>query len=174
MGALAEDTKKPIDPEPVSTVYYVDPSARKVPLESQTVHMKNKFHALGFAGGTTVFLADGEKSPVRIKSAEAPNFVVRLQAGTDPLETVQFYRFDSVNGSRVAPIWKFDALGRPSSALLNSAAVDFNSTKYGTSSARLIPVRALVPGEYCLFIKPTNKWPKKSPGFCFGVDPAGN
>jgi hypothetical protein len=173
MGTWAQDARKPVEPEAVSTVYYLDSSAQIVPLEHQTIRTEHEYRALGFAGGTNVYLAEGERSPVRIKVAGTLQFVVRLQAGIDPLETVQFHGFDRKHDSRVVLINQFNALGQPSGPIVNSGAVDFNSARYGTSSFRLIPVRPIVPGEYCLFIKPPNKWPKRSPGFCFGVDPGG-
>jgi hypothetical protein len=72
------------------------------------------------------------------------------------------------------PIEDFDALGRVSNYQVVHALVDFNAAKYGTSSFRLIPVPALVPGEYCLVVKVAIKPESKSPAFCFGVDVAGN
>ena len=90
----------------------------------------------------------------------------------DPLEMVQFYHFDELDGSRAVPIADFDLLNRMSNYQVVSASVDFNAVKYGTSSFKLIPVPTLVPGEYCLVVKLATKWQDKSPGFCFGVDAA--
>jgi hypothetical protein len=158
----------------LTTPYYLASSAQIVGLESQSVRKKTDFRALGFAGGTIVFLVEGEKSLVRLRSSAKPEFVVRLKAGIDPLETIQFYRFASANGTRVLPIEHFNAFGGVSKFALNAGTVDFNAVTYGPSSFKLTPLEALAPGEYCLVIKRSNQWPGRSPGFCFGVDPSTN
>jgi hypothetical protein len=120
-----------------------------------------------------VYQVEGEKSIVRIKGETKPEFVVRLEGKIDPLETVQFYHLDDVDGSRVVPIVDFDILNRMSNFQLVHATVDFNAVKYGASSFRLIPIPALVPGEYCLVVRVATKPENKSPAFCFGIDAAG-
>ena len=172
--ARGQDRGKPTEPESPSVLYWLDLSGQLVPLESQVVHVRRKFHAWGFSGVTMVYQVEGEKSRVRLKAEGKPEFVVRLEGKLDPLETVQFYHFDEVDGSRLVPIEDFDALGRISNFQGGHALVDFNAVKYGASSFKLIPVPALVPGEYCLVIKVATKQESKSPAFCFGVDVAGN
>ena len=173
-GVRGQDTGKLAEPGAPSVLFKLDLSGRLVPLESQVVHVKHKFHAWGFSGVTMVYQVEGEKSRVRLKAEGKPEFVVRLEGKLDPLETVQFYHFDKIDGSRAVPIGDFDALGRMSDFQLVHATVDFNAVKYGASSFRLIPVPALVPGEYCLVVRVATKPENKSPGFCFGIDAAGN
>ena len=173
-GARGQDMKKLTEPESPSVLYKLDSSGQLVPLESEVVRIKRKFHAWGFSGVTAVYQVQGEKSGVRLKAEGKPEFVVRLEGKVDPLEAVQFYHFDELDGSRVVPIVDFDILNRMSNFQVVHATVDFNAEKYGSSSFKLISVQVLVPGEYCLLIKPTNKSESKSPGFCFGIDAAGN
>lgn len=173
-SASGQDRGKPIEPESPSVLYKLDSAGQLVPLESQVVHAKRKFHAWGFSGVTMVYQVEGEKSRVRFKADGKPEFVVRLDGKLDPLETVQFYHFDEVDGSRVVPIEDFDVLSRMSNFQLVHAMVDFNAMKYGASSFKLIPVPALVPGEYCLVVRVATKAESKSPAFCFGIDVAGN
>jgi hypothetical protein len=172
-NAWGDSGKKPIKPKSPAAAYNQNSSGQRIPLESQIVHIKQNYRALGFAGGTRAYQVEGEKSPVRLVSQLKLEFVFSLEDSIDPLETIQFYHFDQVSGSRVMPINDFDAFGQPTKITLNHGTVDFNATKQGVSSFKLIPVQLLVPGEYCLIIKDGNQWPKKSPGFCFGVDPAG-
>jgi hypothetical protein len=169
-----QDKGKPAEPGSPSVLYKLDLSGQLVPLESQVVHAKRKYHAWGFSGTTMVYQVEGEKSRVRIKGEDKPEFVVRLEGKLDPLETVQFYHFDEVDGSRAVPIAHFDALSRMSNYQLVHTTVDFNAMKYGASSFKLIPVPALVPGEYCLVVRVATKPQNKSPAFCFGIDVAGN
>jgi hypothetical protein len=95
---------KPSENKFPAAVYYQDPSGHLVPLESQIAHLKREYRAWGFAGGATVYLVEGEKSPVRLMAQPKVEFILRLGDGVDPLETVQFYRFEHVGGSRVKPI----------------------------------------------------------------------
>lgn len=173
-GTWGQDGKRPSEPESPSILYYLDSSAQLVPLESQLARIKYKYRAWGFEGGTTVYQVEGEKSPVRLKAETKLKFVVRLEGGVDPLEFVQFYHFDEINGSRVVPIVDFDVLSRISRFRFIPATIDFNAAKYGASSFKIIPIQALAPGEYCLIVKAANKFAKKSPGFCFGVDATGS
>jgi hypothetical protein len=172
--ASGQERGKPTEPEPSSVLYKLGLSGQLVPLESQVVHAKRKLHAWGFSGVTMVYQVEGEKSRVRFKAEGKPEFVVRLDGKLDPLETVQFYHFDEVDGSRIVPIADFDALARMSNYQVVHALVDFNAMKYGASSFKLVPVPALVPGEYCLVVKVATRWQSKSPAFCFGIDVAGN
>ena len=174
MIAWTQDGKVPSEPGSPSVLYYMYSSAQLVPLESQVVRIKHKFHALGFTGVTAVYQVGGEKSPVRLKAEREPEFVVRLQGKVDPLEFVQFYRFEGIDGSRVLPIEDFDALGRPTKISIASATIDFNAVKYGASSFKLTPIQMLAPGEYCLTVRLATKQENRSSGFCFGIDKVGN
>ena len=172
LSAWGQDGKKPNEPESLSVFYSLDSSGQLVPLESQVIRLQHKYHALGFAGGTTVYLVKGDQSPVRLHAESKLEFVVRLEANVDPLEAVQFYHLNGENNSRVMPIVDFDPLGRASLATMRPATIDFNAVKQGTSSYKLVPIQALVPGEYCLIVKTPNQWPGRITGFCFGVDAA--
>lgn len=172
--AWGQGGKVPNEPESPSVLYYLDSSARLVPLEPQIVRVKRKFHALGFTGVTAVYQVGGERSPVRLKAEQKLEFVIRIDGKVDPLEFVQFYRFEGIEGSRVLPIEDFDALGRLTRISLASAIVDFDAAKYGASSFRLTPIQKLVPGEYCLTVRLATKPENKSSGFCFGIDTVGS
>jgi len=115
LGVWGQDLGRPTEPGTSSVLYKLDLSGQLVPLEPQMVRAKRKFHAWGFSGVTTVYQVEGEKSRVRFNAEGKPEFVVRLEGKLDPLETVQFYHFDEVDGSRVVPIGDFNALGQVSS-----------------------------------------------------------
>jgi hypothetical protein len=171
-AAWGQDQEKPIEPPSPSVLYYLDSSGQLVPLESQMIRTQQQYRALGFAGGTTVYLVKGEKSPVRLRTEPQPEFVIRLGDNLDPLETVQFYHFKGENGSRVVPLRNFNGLAHLSNITEEAYAVDFNATKEGTSSFKLVPTRPLAPGEYCLMVRSTVQVATRDPGFCFGVDVA--
>jgi hypothetical protein len=169
-----QDGKVPIEPGSPAVLYYLDDSAQLVPLEPQVVRVKRKFHGLGFTGTTAVYQVPGEKSTVRLKPDRKAEFIIRMKDKVDPLESVQFYRFEGLDGSRVVPIEDFDALGRATGFPLAPATVDFNAVKYGASSFKLIPIRKLAPGEYCLTVRLATKPERNSAGFCFGIDTVGS
>jgi hypothetical protein len=148
-------------------LYYLDSSAKLIPLESQLFHRKQKLH--GLTGGENIYLAREFKSPMRIQPADKTNFVVRLNGSLDPVEAIQLYHVDVVDRSRVVPIDNFDSLGRVSKVTM-PPFIDFNAAIYGASSFRLSPTKILVPGEYCFLVKTGNELPKAVPGFCFGID----
>jgi hypothetical protein len=174
VGAWGQDAGKLVEPGSPSICYKLDSSGQLLPLESQVVHVGRKFHAWGFSGVTMIYQVEGKKSKMRLKAEGKPEFVVRLEGKLDPLETVQFYRFDEIDGSRVVPVGDFNALGQMSNLQWVDATVDFNAIKYGASSYKLIPIPALIAGEYCLVVRVATEPQSKSPAFCFGVDVAGN
>jgi hypothetical protein len=166
--------KEPSKAKSPTAVYNQDSSARLVPLESQIIRIKYEFHALGFAGGTTVYLVGGPRSPVRLIAKPELDLVAELDGRIDPLEAFWFFQFDQVNSSRVAPLSNFNMLGRSSEVTMNAGLVDFNAVKQGVSSFKIIPTKALAHGEYCSIVRDKQPFPKKGQGFCFGVDASQN
>jgi hypothetical protein len=169
-AAWARDGNKPVEPPVPSVLYYLDSSGQLVPLEHRIVRVKHKIHTKGFAGFTSIYQVEGEKSPLRLSAGGIPEFVVRLASRVDPLESVQFYRFDGVNGSRILPVENTDALGIVIRILPNPATIDFNAVQYGSFSFKLIPIHPLEPGEYCFVVALVNKPARQSSGSCLGID----
>jgi hypothetical protein len=167
ISARSQDATAPSEPESPSVLYYLDASAKLIPLESQLAHRKQKLH--GVTGGENMYSLSGQKSPVRVRATDKLNFVVRLKGSLDPVEAIQLFHVDAVDGSRVVPIDNFNALGRVSKVTMPTG-IDFNAAIYSSSSFKLIPIHVLVPGEYCFFMRTGNELPKVVPGFCFGVD----
>jgi hypothetical protein len=170
VNARSQDGTRPSEPQSLSVLYYLDATTKLIPLESQLVRRKQKLHSVGFAGGEMMYAMDGHKSPLRLKATDKSNFVVRLKAGLDPVEAVQLFHIDVVDGSRVVPIENFNALGRVTKVTVTHAVIDFNAAIYGASSFKLVPLHALAAGEYCFLMKAGNQWPREVPGFCFGID----
>lgn len=167
--ARAQDARTPPEPS-TAAFYYVDSSNRLVPLESEVIQMKHHFQALGFEGGSTVYLVKGDKSPVRLSGSRAAEFVTRLQRRGNAV-TFWMFRFESEGGSRVMPLNEFNALGQTSMINWGSALIDFNAAQYGSSSIRIVPAAPLAPGEYCVF-QGSGQVLQKVNGFCFGIDGA--
>ena len=167
VSARSQEGTIPSEPDALSVLYYLDASAKLIPLEYQLVQKKQKLH--GLTGGENMYSVRGQKSPMRIKAADKSNFVVRLKGSLDPVEAIQWFHVDVVDGSRVVPIDNFNALGRVSKVTI-PPVIDFNAAIFGASSFKLIPIHVLAPGEYCFLVKTGNGLPKAVPGFCFGVD----
>jgi hypothetical protein len=55
VGAWGQGAGKLVEPESPSILYQLDSSGRLLPLESQIVHLRRKFHAWGFSGVTMVY-----------------------------------------------------------------------------------------------------------------------
>jgi hypothetical protein len=177
VGSLwAGSSKKVGEPASVSVLSKGgSPSeAQIVPLESKLIRRKRIYHALGFAGVTLVYFMEGDRSPLRLKGPTKAEFVVRLSGDLDPAETILFYQFNQVDGSRVLPIAFVDALDRVSQPTPKPVLVDFSTAKFDSSSFKLLPTQPLVPGEYCMLIKVRNDLPNPAQAFCFGVDASVN
>jgi hypothetical protein len=173
--ARGQDAKeKPNEPAPASAVYYLNASAQLIPLESEIARIKHDYRDLGFVGGTTVYQVAGRTSPVILHANNKPEFVIRFDTNSDPLEAMQFYRFDSVGSSRVVPIADFNPLGEVSNVTANINIVDFNAERYGLSSFRVVPEQPLAPGEYCLIAEGSTQMKSKSPASCFAVEADSN
>ena len=172
LGALAQEAKPPAEPAYPSAVYSIDANGALVPLEGQTLHLRRHYRVLGFAGGTTAFVADGERAGVRLtEPAGKLAFAVRFPAETDPMEVVHLYRLQPGDSSRALPLGEFNGWGRVTQ-VGQVGGVDVKAVKYGASSFRLVPLQALAPGEYCFLLGQLGGSikGKQIGGSCFGVD----
>jgi hypothetical protein len=154
LSASAQEGK-PFEPEFTSVFYFLGASGQLIELERQTVDPISK-------AGTALFVIPSEKSPVRLKSNEKMQFVVRVTEDFGrATATIQLFRFEKKEGQR-----KFEV--RKSVFMSNKASLKVDTEKFGESSIKVVPSQALAPGEYCISRTTIPQ------GYCFGVDPAFN
>ena len=171
LGALAQQAKPPAQPVYPSIVYSIDATGALVALEGQTLNVHRHYRVLGLAGWTNALVADGQQSAVRLKDvAGKPEFAIRFETTTDPMEYVHLVRLQAGDRARVLPMSEFNGWGFVTKATPQSGAIDVSAAKYGPTSFRLVPMQALAPGEYCFLLGSTAKMGKKMGASCFGVD----
>jgi hypothetical protein len=153
MGSAQEDSA--VEPEYFSVFYYLESSGQLTELERQ-------IPAEVFRSSKVVFVIQGEKSKVRFKGDAKLLFAVRVTEDLDKAKaTMQLFRFEGRNGTR-------ELEGKIKQKVFAAPSLALNTERYGRSSAKITPVKKLMPGEYCLT---RNNIPQ---GFCFGVDALGN
>jgi hypothetical protein len=136
------------------------------PLERATAVQQTRVRAFGFGGAESHYSFAGESSPVRFKSGQPVEFVVRVAAqDQDPQTFVQFYSLKAGNGERILPMVNVGAFAIRSGDTSHAQAVVFDAAKYGTNFFKIAPSQPLSPGEYSLSTAGTNN------SFLFGVDP---
>lgn len=166
----ARQAKQSEEPEYLSVFFYLNPAdGALVSLERQTANVRTKIKAMGFGGGEAVIEVKGGKSPVRFKTDQKLEFVVRVASTQiDPLNVVQFIAWKSKKDKRSLVITKVGPMGAGGSTNMTAGAVAFNASKYGQSSFKISPAQPLPPGEYALGTGDTGT------AFCFGVDAVEN
>lgn len=164
--AIAQETKKIVEPEYLGIVALIDSAiGNLILLERKTPEQKIKVKAMGFAGGEGYLQIEGEQSPIRFKTDQKLEFVVRVSSQQiDPVSSIQFFRFESKKGKRRMILVKVGAMAISSKSTASQSAVSFDAAKYGESSFRFSAASPLLPGEYCLSAAGTND------AFCFGID----
>jgi hypothetical protein len=167
LSLSAQDKPLPV-PNYDGVFYRYDRAAGTlVDLEHQTAAAASKPKALGLAGYKAFFYLRGARSPVRFKSNDPLEFIVSLPPRTDP-QTIQFFvlrqgkhRRELVEqeSNRPSPL----GFGQTHN-VMDRSEVHFEVQKYGESAYRLIPSKALAPGEYSFSFSTNNV------AYAFGVD----
>lgn len=153
VAAVLPQQEKVVEPENLSTFYYLRPSGQLVELERQTPEQGRK-------GVNVLLTVGGEKSPVRFSAADPMQFVVRVTEDFQKATaTIQLFRFEPQNGNR-------QLIVRRSALASNKASLKVMTEKYGDSSLKVVPAQKLEPGEYCLSRTTIPQ------GYCFGFDAA--
>ncbi|MGI8469240.1 MAG: hypothetical protein ACR2N3_12390 [Pyrinomonadaceae bacterium] len=164
----AQEARKAPEPEYLGQPYYLDSASEAlVALDRQMAVTKTSLKALGYGGATVAYEIKGRKSPIRLKSDQKIEFIVRVASlQADPSSVIQLVSLKAEKDKRKLVTGKVTPLGLGGSTTdPNAGAMQFNASKYGESSLKIVPAQALVPGEYAL----------KAPGasdvfYCFGVD----
>jgi hypothetical protein len=137
--------------------------------------MESKMKALGFGGSQMGYTMDGERSALRIRSADTLRFAVRSAGGAmmDPSMMFALYRFEAKKGSRQALLSSQSRFGGNNDP---RNQMPFDVQKSGADVFILIPSARLAPGEYGFM----NKMQMSGNGngtnmsytfYSFGIDP---
>jgi hypothetical protein len=168
-ATLAQDTKKPQEPEYANSFFFLDKDGNLKPLERQAAKVETKVRGLGYGGADSKYVLPNERSTVRFPANVSLQFVVRPEPkNVDPATIVQLYSLKVAKGQREVRVAKFRQFSGDKSTL-GTAAITFDIAKYGENSVLLKPQANLAPGEYMWAANSTLTVPQ---AFCFGIDPA--
>jgi|HubBroStandDraft_1064217.scaffolds.fasta_scaffold51602_2 hypothetical protein len=162
-SVLAQDAKKPQEPEYANSFFFLDKDGTLKPLERQVARVEVK--SRGLAGVDTKYVLSNEHSTVRFPAKASLQFVVRLESKDDPATIVQLYSLKVAKGQRELQAGKYRTFSG-SKTTLGNTAVPFDVAKYGEGSVLLKPQTPLAPGEYTWGLNSNNQ------AYCFGIDPA--
>ena len=111
---------------------------------------ETKVKALGYGGGRSYIMVDGEHCAYQIVGKVRPTFIVRVPSQkTDPHDYIQFFRLEVAKGKRRFEIARAGAYSVGKSTL-HLSQISFTARAYGASSVSFTPEANLVPGEYLL------------------------
>jgi hypothetical protein len=160
------------DPTFLNQVYFWAPDSL-VALEKTNGEMKTKMKALGFGGGGSGYVLQGNRSFIRIKAADNVRFAVKVSGMFDPSQMIKLYPLDPEKKTREATISSSGGMFNKSTKN-NSSGIEYNVQKSGSDVYILIPATRLAPGEYGFM----NMMQATSSGtqisytfFTFGIDP---
>ncbi|MFZ0037429.1 MAG: hypothetical protein WAK91_08415 [Candidatus Acidiferrales bacterium] len=164
---LAQDAKKPQEPEYANAFFSLDKDGNLKPLERQAAKIETKVRAGGYGGADSKYVVPNEHSTVRFPANVGLQFVVRPEPNNvDPATIIQLYSLKVAKGQREVRVAKFRQFSGDKSTL-GTAAVSFDIAKYGENSVLLKPQTTLAPGEYMWAANSTLMVPQ---AYCFGVD----
>jgi hypothetical protein len=154
-------------PEMADIFYRLDGSSL-VPLERQAPSTRSNSHGFFVMNMATVSEFPGARSPVRFKSGERLDFVVRTVVpvcAVDPNTVYGLRKQDTKKKTRELPIMpgRFSPLGTSTTSTPAEGILPVESSRYGSSSLKMT-TGELAPGEYAV------GHPHGSAMFCFGVD----
>jgi hypothetical protein len=162
------------DPTFLNQVYFWAPDSL-LALEKTNGEMKMKMKALGFGGGASGYVLQGERSPVRIKAADNIRFAVKVSGMFDPSQMIKLYPLGPQKKTREATISSSGGMFNKTTKN-NTSGIEYNVQKSGADVYILIPTSRLAPGEYGFM----NMMQATSSGsgsqisyafFAFGIDP---
>jgi hypothetical protein len=172
-AAINAQTAEPVEKQSASEpdfaeVFYRLDAGKLVPLERQTAAIRGK--ASGFVVMSMKSVSDfpGGKSPVRFRTGELLEFVVRspiASSAVDPNTLYCLRKLDTKKNKRELVIMAGHAspFGASTKTDLAQGVLPVEFSRYGNASIKLI-TEVLPPGEYAL----SHVYAQTV--FCFGVD----
>jgi len=167
--AQTPDSQSVTEPQFTDTFYRLDAAGKLIPLERQTATIEAKASGFIVMNMKSLFEIPGGQSPLRFRTAETLEFVVRsfvATAAVDPNTLYSLHKLDKKKNKREMVVLTGHA--SPVEASINTnpvqgvLAVEFSH--YGKSSLK-ISAGTLPPGEYAL-----SPHAFAQTIFCFGVD----
>jgi hypothetical protein len=156
-----------LEPEMADIFYRLD-GGNLVPLEREAPATRSNAHGFFVMNLTTVSEFPGAKSPVRFKSGERLDFVVRSVVpvfAVDPNTIYCLRKLDPKKKTRELPVMSghFSPLGTSTTSTPAEGILPVEFSRYGSSSLKMT-TGELAPGEYAV------GHPHGQAVFCFGVD----
>jgi hypothetical protein len=156
-------------PEPeMADIFYRLDGGSLVPLERQAPATRSNAHGFFVMNISTVSEFAGARSPVRFKSGERLDFVVRTVVpvfAVDPNTIYCLRKLDPKKKTRELAIMSghFSPLGTSTTSTPAEGILPVEFSRYGSSSLKMT-TGELTPGEYAV------GHPHGPAAFCFGVD----
>lgn len=162
------------EPEFSGQVVYVKSNTEGKILPKENAQIKTKagasLYLVGIGSVKSRIHLKGNSAATRIPSQPQTMFIVRaVDNKTDPLEIINFVKFDIKGKERRAEVAKSNSFGGESSN--NLKRLDFNAKKYGQDSY-LVVLDNVEPGEYGVYVTNPNEKDEKNSLIIatFGVD----
>jgi hypothetical protein len=157
----------PVEPE-FADIFYRLTDGNLVALERQAAAFKGSAHGFVVMGVKSAALLPGGKSPIRFKSGEQVDLVVRsmVSASTaDPNTVYVLRKLSSKKKTRelVMTSGHFSPIGGSMTAVPAEGVLPVDFSRYGAASLKM-STGPLPPGEYAV------GHPYGPAVFCFGVD----
>lgn len=163
---LAQDAKKPQEPEYANAFFFLEKDGNLKPLERQAAKVATK---VKLGGADSNYVLPNAHSAVRFPANGNLQFVVQPDPkNADPTTIFQLYVLKVSKGQREVQVAKVRSFGGAKNTL-GDTAIPFDVSKYGENSVLLKPHASLSPGEYMWAANSTLMVPQ---GYCFGIDPA--
>jgi hypothetical protein len=165
-AVLAQDAKKPKEPEYANSFFFLDKDGDLKALERQAAKVATK---MKFGGADSTYVIPNDRSAVRFAANANLQFVVQPEPNNaDPVTIFQLYSLKVTKDHREVQVAKVRTFSGATNTLGNTA-VAFDVAKYGERSVVLKPQGTLAPGEYMWAANSTLVVPQ---GYCFGIDKA--
>jgi hypothetical protein len=154
------------EPEYINIVSFLGASGNLIPLERQVAAVQAKVRALGFGGANGALTFREEHSPVRLKTDQPTQFVVRLNnEERDPSSLIKLVRLTPGKGVRQMLTTKVRIFSGAKSTESDSELA-IETVKYGEQSFKFMPAQPLPTGEYGIAVSGGTA----REAFLFGLD----
>jgi hypothetical protein len=157
----------PVEPE-FADIFYRLTDGNLVALERQDAAFKGSAHGFMVMSVKSVALLPGGKSPIRFKSGEPIELVVRSMASAASVDPNTLYVLRKLNSKKktrelVTSTGHFSPIGGSVTAAPAEGVLSVDFSRYGATSLKM-STGPLLPGEYAV------GHPYGPSVFCFGVD----
>jgi hypothetical protein len=142
------------DSDGAAFIVYLSQDPKPIPLERQTVILRN---GTGGAGGGIYITVPNQRSSLRVTAS--PVFIVEGNGVGDASHPVKISPLKVVGGARELPV-----------AAVGFSKIDTRHHIAGKDAVEVNPVNALDPGEYMITVQKSDEIRDGDSVFLFGVD----